>query len=287
MNYREVYEVGRQRLERSSIENAALDARYLLEFVCHTDRNDLLIHGDREIKDEEADRYLQYIASRESHIPLQHITGTQEFMGLEFQVNEDVLIPRQDTELLVEEAMLRVHDGMRIMDMCTGSGCILLSLLHYSNDCYGLGSDISEAALAIARQNAKKLAIKADFVHGNLFEQVEGKFDIMVSNPPYIQSNVIGELMPEVREHEPRLALDGREDGLYFYKKIINECSLYLHGGASVLFETGYDQGQPVKELMEQAGFTEVTVIKDYAGYDRVVAGTFCGYSSALTIPRR
>ena len=154
MNYRECYEWGRQSLKAAGIEEADLDARLLLETICHTDRNTLLVHGDRQVSHEEESAYNDWISRRARHIPLQHITGEQEFMGLTFLVNEHVLIPRQDTEILVEEVLRQLTDGSRILDMCTGSGCILLSLLHYSNDCQGTGADISKEALAVARQNA-------------------------------------------------------------------------------------------------------------------------------------
>ena len=194
-------------------------------------------------------------------------------MGLTFKVNEHVLIPRQDTEILVEEAMRYLSDGMRILDICTGSGCILLSLLKYSNECEGMGVDISEDALAVAQENAHNLGLQADFRHSDLLENVEGRFDMIVSNPPYIQTDVIETLMPEVREHEPMLALDGKADGLFFYREIIKQCPAYMTRGARLFFEIGYDQGEAVKALMEKQGFTEVEVIKDYAGLDRVVVG--------------
>ncbi|MDD2971106.1 MAG: peptide chain release factor N(5)-glutamine methyltransferase [Lachnospiraceae bacterium] len=283
MNYRALYTEGQKQLEASQIEEASLDARLLLEHICHSERNDLLAHGDREVTEEQRTAYLALIEKRSSHIPLQHLTGVQEFMGLEFKVNEHVLIPRQDTETLVEEAMKRVHDGMQILDMCTGSGCILLSLLHYSNDCTGTGVDLSWDALAVARENAARLREKGElrsevsFLQSDLFTEVRGKYDVLVSNPPYIQTQVIRGLMPEVREHEPLMALDGREDGLYFYEKIISQCGDYLNRGADVLFEIGYDQGAQVKKLMEDNQFIEVQVLQDLAGLDRVVAGTFHG----------
>ena len=296
LRYKQVYEWGVDRLKKAGIPEADLDARLLLEFVCRTDRNTLLAHGDREVLREEYDSYVNYISDREKHIPLQHITGVQEFMGLEFEVNENVLIPRQDTEILVEEVMRHLHDGMRILDMCTGSGCILLSLLYYSNDCSGLGVDISEAALNTAVRNAEKLKalkgeINADFMQSDLFaglgdhklsykEKLGNKdnlnnmeFEIIVSNPPYIRSAEIETLMPEVREHEPILALDGREDGLYFYREIIKDAGRYLCGGGELFFEIGYDQGIDVKNMMEAAGYKQVEIIKDYAGLDRVVHG--------------
>lgn len=281
MQYAKLYQIGKEQLQKAGITDAELDARLLLEFICHTDRNALYAHGDQEIEDEKMHDFLQLIEKRAVHIPLQHLTGEQNFMGLDFLVNEHVLIPRQDTEILVEEIMRDLHDGIRILDMCTGSGCILLSLLHYSNDCSGVGADVSEDALAVARQNADRLAEKqAVFIQSDLFEKVEGSFDLIVSNPPYIRSQEIAGLMPEVREHEPHLALDGKDDGLHFYREIIKGAMPHLKRGGQLFFEIGYDQGEAVQALLAANGYTEIAVVKDYAGLDRVVYGTFLGGSS-------
>lgn len=281
MQYAKLYQIGKEQLQKAGITDAELDARLLLEFICHTDRNALYAHGDQEIEDEKMQDFLQLIEKRAVHIPLQHLTGEQNFMGLDFLVNEHVLIPRQDTELLVEEIMRDLHDGIRILDMCTGSGCILLSLLHYSNDCSGVGVDVSEDALAVARQNADRLAEKqAVFIQSDLFEKVEGSFDLIVSNPPYIRSQEIAGLMPEVREHEPHLALDGKDDGLHFYREIIKGAMPHLKRGGQLFFEIGYDQGEAVQALLAANGYTEIAVVKDYARLDRVVYGTFLGGSS-------
>ncbi len=306
MTYKELYEKGYEILQNAGIEEAALDARLLLERLCGTNRNDLLVHGDKPIEETCETAYRNWIKKRSERIPLQHITGVQEFMGLEFTVNEKVLIPRQDTEILVEEVLKELQDGMRILDMCTGSGCILISLLHYSNYCEGVGVDISPEALLVAEENGKRLlggnggicgdkrndnANDADgsggfngsrmsgaevtFLQSNLFEKVDGKYEFIVSNPPYIRSNVIDSLMPEVREHEPRLALDGAEDGLFFYRRIVEEAPDYLVSGGKLYFEIGYDQADAVGHLMRERGFVEVCVVKDYAGLDRVVYGTY------------
>ena len=221
MNYTEAFLMGMQKLKEAEIGEAQLDARLLLEEVCGTDHNTLLCHGDREVSEAEEEQYRKALEQRAVHVPLQHLLGYQDFMGLRFQVNEHVLIPRQDTEILVEEAMRYLHDGMRILDLCTGSGCILLSLLHYSNDCEGTGVDISKEALQVAALNAELLGIKADFLKSDLYEKVTGKFDLLVSNPPYIERKVIPTLMEEVREYDPYIALDGGEDGLDFYRRII------------------------------------------------------------------
>lgn len=280
MTYRECYEQGCRTLQAAGIEEAALDARLLLEAVCGTDRNNLLVHGEQPVSPEAEEKYLNWIRQRAEHIPLQQLTGEQDFMGLTFSVNEHVLIPRQDTEILVEEVLKELHDGMRVLDMCTGSGCILLSLLHYSNDCEGLGVDLSAEALEVAGRNVLKVltpekAEHAHFLQSDLFEKVEGKFEIIVSNPPYIASAEVEKLMPEVRNHEPRMALDGTEDGLYFYRRIIEEAGKHLVSSGMLFFEIGYDQGQAVSELMRTEGYCEVQVVQDYAGLDRVVFGTY------------
>ena len=277
MEYAALYRMGVERLAAAGIEEAKLDARLLLEELCGTDRNDLLVHGDRPVTEEQEKNYVNQIELRSRHIPLQHITGYQEFMGLRFKVTPDVLIPRQDTETLVEEVLKNLHDGMRILDLCTGSGCILLSLLRYSNDCVGVGADLSRKALAVAEENAGTLGLSAEFVQGNLFEPVTGKFEIIVSNPPYIPSNVIPTLMEEVREHDPLIALDGKEDGLYFYREIIGKASEYLYPGGMLFLEIGCEQAGAVAELMKNAGYRDVTVCKDLAGLDRVVSGRYGG----------
>lgn len=309
MTYRECYEKGCRTLQAVGIEEAALDARLLLEAVCGTDRNDLLVHGERPVTPEAEEQYLGWIGQRAEYIPLQQLTGEQDFMGLTFAVNEHVLIPRQDTEILVDEVLKELHDGMRVLDMCTGSGCILISLLHYSNGCEGLGVDLSAEALKVAERNAQRIlgenfsetkdcgvktfetesddaetaintaenetAGRARFLQSDLFENVEGKFEIIVSNPPYIASAEVDKLMPEVRDHEPRMALDGTADGLYFYRRIIEEAGRHLVSGGMLFFEIGYDQGQTVSELMRAQGYREVQVVQDYAGLDRVVLGTY------------
>ena len=285
MNYKEIYLWGRSELEKAGIGEFELDARLLLEHICHTNRNTLLVHGDRVVSEEEEEEYRKAIAMRSKRVPLQHITGVQEFMGLEFKVNKHVLCPRQDTECLVEEVMRYLHDGSRILDMCTGSGCILLSLLHYSNHCSGVGADISKEALQVASENVTAISSMkrpnpwnentVKLVYSDLFTEIpKEKFDIIVSNPPYIASAVIPTLMEEVREHEPMSALDGMEDGLFFYRKIVAESRDYLAKEGMLFFEIGHDQGQAVSDMMRDAGYQDVTVVKDFAGLDRVVYGS-------------
>lgn len=294
MTRREAYEYGVEQLEAEGIENADCDIRILLEDLCGVDREELFIQGDKVISRRETEIFMNAVNKRMGHYPVQYITGKQEFMGLTFTVNQNVLIPRMDTEILVEEVMRQLNDGSRILDMCTGSGCILLSLLYYSNDCEGVGVDISEEALDVAKDNAGRLILddtfdllfktggmgkkhldedKIEFIQSNLFNDVRGRFDIIVSNPPYIRSDVIPALMEEVRDYEPILALDGKDDGLYFYRKIIEKSPDYLNPGGLLFFEIGYDQAHDVVALMEKAGFKDVTVVQDYAHLDRVVWG--------------
>jgi len=279
LTYRELYNEGNSALSMALEEEreAQLDARLLLEHVCGTSLQTLLLDGERAVTDNEAELYRRLLKRRCSREPLAYILGKWDFMGLEFGVSSDVLIPEQDTENLVEEVMREVCDGDRILDLCTGSGCILLSLLNYSNGSTGVGTDLSEGAIAVAKENALKLGLseRCDWKAGDLFEAVDPgeKFDIIVSNPPYIRSETIGELAPEVRIHEPRMALDGGDDGLYFYKRIIPEAADYLRTGGMLFLEIGYDQAEQVGALMKDAGYYEVRTIKDYGGNDRIVCG--------------
>ena len=276
---------GTECLERAESPDAGNDAKLLLLEAFGLDMTHFLLNRMQKMPEDQrvsecVEKYREWIARRAKRVPLQQILGSQEFMGMEFFVNEHVLIPRQDTEILVEEVLKELHDGMRVLDMCTGSGCILLSLLHYSNDCEGLGVDLSAEALEVAGRNVLKVltpekAEHAHFLQSDLFEKVEGKFEIIVSNPPYIASAEVDRLMPEVRDHEPRMALDGTEDGLEFYRRIIAEAGQYLVSSGMLFFEIGYDQGQAVSELMRTEGYREVQVVQDYAGLDRVVFGTY------------
>lgn len=277
MEYRHLYREGCLLLEQADIEEAALDARLLLEYVCGTDRNTLLAHPDWAVTEKEEEKYRELLTKRARRIPLQQLTGRQYFMGLTSEVTDKVLIPRQDTEILVEEVLRELHDGMSILDMCTGSGCILISLLYYSNNCRGVGAELSAEALEVAGRNAQRLVPEesVSFLEGSLFEKVEGKYDVIVSNPPYIESAVIETLMPEVKDYEPRMALDGGEDGLYFYREIIRESRFRLNRGGRLYFEIGCGQAEAVFDLMRQAMFADIHVVKDFAGLDRVVYGTF------------
>ena len=298
------YTEAKRRLEESGIEEASLDAWLLLEHVTGISRASYYADPDREMSPDEWRRYSELVGRRAERVPLQHIIGTQEFMGLVFEVNEHVLIPRQDTEILVEQALAFIGSGKvpaaensrtRILDMCTGSGCILLSVMHWAESyrqkalrragdtdrggekqdiiIEGTGADISPKALAVAEKNARRLGISAGFVESDLFGAVRGKYGMIVSNPPYIRTDEIKDLQEEVRLHDPVIALDGREDGLYYYRRIVRESRSYLDEGGALLFEIGCDQAEAVSGLMRGAGFSEITVKKDLAGLDRVVSG--------------
>lgn len=263
---------GREALQAAGIPEWDLDAWYLLEYAAHCTKNEYFLRPEKEVLPQEKQLYRTLIRKRSAHIPLQYLTGSQEFMGLSFFVDENVLIPRQDTEILVEEALRALGSGMRVLDVCTGSGCILLSLLKLCAGLEGTGTDLSEKALQVAGENARRLGVEASFVLGDLFEPVSGKYDCIVSNPPYIASREVDALMEEVRDHEPRMALDGGEDGLYFYRKIAVQSPKYLNDRGRIFLEIGFDQGEAVAGLLAPA-FDEVRIVQDLAGLDRVVCG--------------
>ena len=236
---------------------------------------------------EKMSAYENTLEKRASRIPLQQILGQQEFMGLTFFVNEHVLIPRQDTETLVELVLNEQKDkNISILDMCTGSGCIAVSLKKLGGYACVEGADISEEALKVAKRNSEEILENSDvnssrtgviFRRSDMFSAFPEteRFNVIVSNPPYIPSAVIEGLEPEVRDHEPRGALDGTADGLYFYRILAEECAKHLTPGGHVYFEIGYDQGAAVKELLDIHGFKDTRVIQDLTGKDRVVCGTW------------
>ncbi|WP_277238859.1 peptide chain release factor N(5)-glutamine methyltransferase [Merdimonas faecis] len=270
-----IYKEGAETLEHAGIPDAKLDAWYLLEYVTGISRASYFGDPKREVPKEQAESYREVILRRAGHIPLQHITGEQEFMGYTFLVNPDVLIPRQDTETLTEEALKFTEPGMKVLDLCTGSGCILISLMKKCHGLTGTGCDISEKALKTARENGRRLQVEASWIQSDLFEQISERFDLIVSNPPYIRTGVIEELQQEVRLHDPWIALDGKKDGLYFYRRIIAESTGYIRDNGALMFEIGHDQAEDVVRLMEEAGYTQIRVKKDLAGLDRVVTGRY------------
>lgn len=282
MKLYELLAEGEKRLKAAGIAEYAVDAYELLELAGAFNRSYYLLNKQEQVLDELRVKYLDYIDTRAKHIPLQHISHRQCFMGLDFYVDESVLIPRYDTEVLVDRILKLVDSFAReeaakeleVLDMCTGSGCIGISIAKLSQmkvqvDC----ADLSEAALGVAKKNAEKIGVEVNFIQSDLFTNIDKKYDIIVSNPPYIRSQVIPTLMEEVREHEPMMALDGSEDGLLFYRKIVAAAVMHQKEGGYLFFEIGHDQGEAVKALMEAAGYINTEIIKDLAGLPRVVWG--------------
>ena len=284
--YKELLEEGYQILNSAGIEEARLDAWLLLEFAADIKRAWYYAHMDETAETAVAERYRQLCEKRAQHIPLQHLTGQAYFMGYEFYVDDRVLVPRQDTETLVEAAIshLRELPAPKILDMCTGSGCILLSLLMELPQASGTGADVSVDALEVAKENTRRLGlekraelVQSDLFSADYFEKNSRKkcmeYDMLISNPPYIRTADIDGLMDEVRLHDPRLALDGKADGLYFYEKITEQAGKYLKPGGWLIYEIGCDQGKDVAEIMKKKGFIQIEVKKDLAGLDRIVEG--------------
>lgn len=275
MNYQEACREAEKQLREQKIEDAANDAWLLLEYVTGMTRTRYYVDGFSAMKPEEEAEYFELVSKRARHIPLQHITGVQEFMGLEFLVNEHVLVPRQDTEVLVEEVEKTLSPEMNVLDMCTGSGCIAISLKYRNQGISCKAVDISEDALQVAKQNAEKLHTDVEFIKSDMFANVSGKYDVIVSNPPYIPTRVIEELEEEVKLHDPFGALDGKEDGLYFYRILAKMSPLYLKRGGKIYMEIGHDQSAAVEKLLAEQGFEQICTKKDLAGLDRVVSAVY------------
>lgn len=286
MTYRELLSEGENILKNSNIQDYKTDAFYLLEYVFKMNRSSFFLKGNESIEDNQTGKIKEYfdkIDIRKNHTPLQHITNCQEFMGLSFYVDENVLIPRQDTEILVEKA-IKICNGIvigntdgnkvRVLDMCTGSGCIAVSLAKLCKNTMVTAVDLSDKALEVAVINAKNNEADINFKESDLFTSLsETLFDIIVSNPPYIKTGDIENLMEEVKFNEPFMALDGSEDGLKFYRRITEESVKYLSAGGYLVYEIGYDQAVEVRAIMESNGFDDIEIIKDLAGLDRVVCG--------------
>lgn len=284
VTWEQILTVGKDFLRGAGIAEADLDAWYLFQQAFHMDKARYFLRCREQARTGEGElrSYEEMLRIRVARVPLQHILGTQDFMGLTFLVNGDVLIPRQDTETLVETVLSENRErNISLLDMCTGSGCIAVSLAALGGYSRVEGADISGPALLVAKDNAKRLLTGQTmrFRQSDLFSEFgEGdQFDLIVSNPPYIPSDVIGKLEPEVRDFEPRNALDGKEDGLFFYRRLAKESPDYLKPGGKVYFEIGYDQGQAVGDLLARNGFIEIKVIKDLAGKDRIVCGKLQG----------
>ena len=281
-----IYDLMRQgtgKLEAAGIDNAAYDSKALIKYVFGLDETALLLGRDKEAEAGKAEEYLKLIEKRAGHYPLQYIMHSVGFMEYDFYVDEAVLIPRADTEILVEEVLKYLgkeykDKPVRMLDMCTGSGCIGLSCF-LGRKAKGTVdevtlADISEDALRVAGKNAEQLGADVKLVKTDIYLELSTTaFDIIVSNPPYIRSDVIPTLMEEVKDFEPMLALDGDEDGLKFYRRIIGEAPQHLCGGGAIFLEIGYDQYEDTRKLLVEAGFTDIRLVKDLAGLDRVVTG--------------
>ncbi len=276
MKIEELLREGKKVLEKNNIEEASIISRILLEYVLKIDRNKLVINKDEEVENNKENEYMGYIKEVVAGKPVQYITNKQEFMGLSFFVDENVLIPQPDTEILVEEAIKyanQIKEDVEILDMCTGSGCIGVALAKHVKNAKVTLVDISTKALEVAKKNAKENEVKekVNFIQSDMFENIKGKFDVIVSNPPYIKTKVINELDLQV-QNEPHLALDGGEDGLKFYEILINEAPKYLKENGKIFLEIGYDQKKEVEELARNSKlYKKIENVKDLANNDRVI----------------
>ena len=298
MTFRELLAEGRRRLEAAGIEEAENDARLLLLDTYRIDWCSLVSVYEMRVpvnppmppvsackvvprrishETEAGGTYLSVIDRRAAHVPLQYLTHEQNFCGADIYVDERVLIPRQDTEVLVAAALdlAAMLDGApALLDLCTGSGCIPIALSRLGDFGSITAADLSADALEVAKMNAEQNGAEIRFVQSDLFEAFRKKaerFDLITCNPPYIRSGDMAGLQPEVRDNEPSMALDGGEDGLDFYRRLAEEAGQFLNPGGCVCFEIGFDQAADVSALLENAGFKEVRVLKDLAGLDRVV----------------
>lgn len=277
MKIKELLDKGEKQLAGRGKESAKLEAMLLLCHLTGMDRTQLFMSHDNEVPDDLAESFLALIEKRAEGIPLQHIVGSANFMGLEFKVSPDVLIPRPETELLVEEALKILTPDSRVLELCTGSGCIALSIMKLYPGVTMVASDISPAAIHVALENAEALGVpmgegpgKIDFKIGDLFEHVYDKFDLIIVNPPYIRTDDIKTLEPEVKDHDPLMALDGGPDGLFFYRRLIYEAKNYLNPEGKLLLEIGYDQAAHITALAGDT-YKNIKVIKDYSGNDRIM----------------
>jgi len=277
MKIKELIVYGKNLLEKNNIEDSSIISKMLAEFILDMDKTGLIVNGEKEIKEEEKTRYYLALIEIIQGMPVQYITNKQEFMKQEFYVDENVLIPQPDTEILVEEVIdigKSINKDINVLDMCTGSGCIGVSIAKNLENVNIVMADISVKALEIAKKNYEKNIINvknAKFVETNMFEKIEGKFDVIVSNPPYIETSVIEELSTQVKK-EPYIALDGGEDGLNFYKILVSEAYKYLNENGYLCMEIGYNQKDSVIKLIEQSGkYKQIYSKKDLAGNDRVI----------------
>lgn len=268
MVIKEAIGVGRLILEKNGVEKR--EARLLLAHVLGVKHEELLLRDLQSIEEGKLQSFFELIEKRANGEPYAYLVGYQEFMKLKFRVNQNVLIPRADTECLVQKVLEIMPD--RILDVCTGSGCIAVSLAKYLKSAKVMAVDISKEAIEVAIENAVLNQVEVEFRVSDLFENVEGEFEAIVSNPPYIPSRVIEELQPEVQK-EPLLALDGGEDGFVFYRKIAQEAKRFLKPRGYLIVEIGFNQAGEVRNIFEKNDYGKIEVVKDLGGNDRVVIG--------------
>lgn len=279
MTVKEILNVAKSSLNEHGIDEAEVNAKSLMCHLLSIDQAKLFMNWDKELTEHQCELYFELLDRRNSHIPLQYIVGFQNFMGEEFAVREGVLIPRPETEIMVSLAIKKLSEMKKpkVLDLCTGSGIIAVTIAKNITKAKVIASDISEYAIALATENAKRLNASVTVKKGDLFEPFKGKFtktkfDMIISNPPYIKTSEIANLQEEVRDYEPILALDGGQDGLEFYKRIAGEASEHLVKGGILLMEIGYDQKMKIIRLLEESGkYENIDVIKDYAGHDRIL----------------
>lgn len=275
MKIEELLRYGKGKLEKQKVEDASIISRILMQYVLKIDRNKLIINKNDNVDINKENEYKEYIEKIIKGKPVQYITNNQEFMKLNFYVDENVLIPQPDTEILVEEVIksIDIMENIEILDMCTGSGCIGISLAKNIKNTKVTLVDISKEAIEIAKKNAIQNGVenKVTFIQSDMFENVKGKFDIIVSNPPYIETDIIQTLDKQV-QNEPHIALDGGKDGLDFYKILINEAHKYLKKDGKIFLEIGYDQKQEIESLAKQSKhYKKIETIKDLSQNDRVI----------------
>ncbi len=277
---REAVRVGADILRKHNIDNADYDSYALLENIMSIDRTYYLLHGNDVLSEDIRQKFENAVMKRASHIPLQHITGKAWFYGYEYNVNENVLVPRPDTEVLVEQVLSVTDKNSYVLDMCTGSGCIIITISCEKHLNKGIGVDISSQALKTAQSNVKLHSVEnVTLIESDLFNNLDenifdgNKADVIVSNPPYIRTDVIETLSEEVRLHDPFIALDGLGDGLYFYRQITKSSKAFLKKGGWLMYEIGHDQAEDVTRIMLENGYSDVSTVKDLAGLDRVVKG--------------
>lgn len=280
MNIQELRKIGKEQLIANNIEDALINVEILMQFILNMSKIELIVYSDREIEQKKVNTFLIYIDELIKGKPIQYITNEQEFMKLKFYTDENVLIPQPDTEILVEEVLQEINElakekeEVKILDLCTGSGAIAISIKKYAENAIVFASDISEKAIEIAEKNALNNKVEINFINSDMFDKINEKdFDVIVSNPPYIETETIKGLSKEV-QNEPIIALDGGEDGLDFYRIIADNGYKYLNENGRILLEIGYNQREEVMNLLKKE-YDEIKCVKDLANNDRVISAKY------------